>query len=234
MGDILGYFYAYGQYWLFVLPGIIFALIASAKVKSTFSRYSAVSNQRGLTGRQAAEAVLRSAGVYDVIIERVAGSMTDHYDPRTNVIRLSETVYDSTSVAAVGVAAHEAGHAVQYATNYAPIKIRAKIVPLVNFGSGISVPLIFIGSLLASYTLIYIGIALFASVVLFSLITLPVEFNASRRAINSINENLLLDENEQTGVKKVLTAAAMTYVAAFLQNLLILLYYISRTNRRSR
>ena len=193
-----------------------------------------MSNHRGLTGRQAAEAVLRSAGVYDVAIERVAGSMTDHYDPRTNVIRLSETVYDSTSVAAVGVAAHEAGHAVQYATGYAPIKIRAKIVPLVNFGSGISVPLIFIGSLLASYTLIYIGIALFALVVLFSLITLPVEFNASRRAINSINENLLLDGNEQAGVRKVLTAAAMTYVAAFLQNLLILLYYISRTNRRSR
>ena len=230
----VGYLYAYGQYWLFVLPGFILALIASAKVKSTFSKYSAVSNHRGLTGRQAAEAVLRSAGVYDVSIERVAGSMTDHYDPRSNVIRLSETVYDSTSVAAVGVAAHEAGHAVQYATGYLPIKIRAKILPLVNFGSGISVPLILIGSLLAVYPLIYIGIALFAFVVLFSLVTLPVEFNASSRAVKSINENLLLDENEQTGVKKVLTAAAMTYVASFLQNLLILLYYISRTNRRSR
>ena len=230
----MGYFYGYGQYWLFVLPGLIFAFIASAMVKSTFNKYSSVSNQRGLTGRQAAENVLRSAGVFNVSIERVSGSMTDHYDPRTNVIRLSETVYDSTSIAAVGVAAHEAGHAVQYATGYVPIKLRTKIVPLVNFGSSLSVPLILIGSLLAMTSLIYLGIALFGFVVLFSLITLPVEFNASRRAIISIDENLLLTDREQNGVKKVLTAAAMTYVASFLQNLLMLLYYISRTNRRSR
>lgn len=241
MGDFLDYFYGfqtyfygYGQYFLYVLPGIILALIASARVKSTFKKYSAVSNARMLTGRMAAEAVLREAGVFDVAVERVSGNLTDHYDPKANVIRLSESVYDSTSVAAVGVAAHEAGHAVQYATGYAPIKIRTKIVPVVNLGSQLSIPLIFLGSLLAFYPLIYVGIALFALVVIFTLITLPVEFNASRRALKSIEQNFLLSDEERKGTRKVLTAAAMTYVASFIQNLLILLYYISRTNRRSR
>ena len=237
MGDVLnfyGYFEGYIQYYLYLLPGIILALIASSKVKSTFNKFSAISNSRGLTGRQAAEAVLRNAGVFDVAIERVSGSMTDHYDPRTNVIRLSETVYDSTSVAAVGVAAHEAGHAVQYATGYVPIKIRSKLVPVANIGSSLSIPLIFIGSMLAMFQLIYLGIALFSFVVLFSLVTLPVEFNASRRAIISIEQNGLLTDSELVGTKKVLSAAAMTYVASFVHYLLLLLYYLGRVNRRSR
>ncbi len=228
------YLYYYGQYYLFLLPGIILSLIASLSVKNTFAKYSKVTNSRMLTGKEAAEMVLHQAGVFDVAIERVNGSLTDHYDPRSNVIRLSSSVYDSTSVAAVGVAAHEAGHALQYSNGYAPVKIRAKLVPVVNFGSRISIPLIIFGSILASFELIYLGIALFALVVLFSLVTLPVEFNASRRAVKSLSEGNMLFDEELKGAQKVLRAAAMTYVASFLQNLLILLYYLSRTNRRSR
>ena len=177
-------------------------------------------------------AVLRANGVSNVRIERVSGELTDHYDPRTNVIRLSDSVYGSASVAAVGVAAHEAGHAVQYAHNYGPVKLRSAIIPVCNFGAKLSLPLIIIGSLLLSDWLILAGIALFALSVLFQVVTLPVEFNASRRALSAIEQEGLLRSEERTGAKKVLSAAAMTYVASLLQSLLILFYYLSRYNRR--
>ncbi len=227
-----GYFQAYLNYYLFMLPGIIISIWASIRVKSAFSRYSRVSNSRGLTGADAAMAVLRANGVSNVRIERVSGELTDHYDPRTNVIRLSDSVYGSASVAAVGVAAHEAGHAVQYAHNYGPVKLRSAIIPVCNFGAKLSLPLIIIGSLLLSDWLILAGIALFALSVLFQVVTLPVEFNASRRALSAIEQEGLLRSEERTGAKKVLSAAAMTYVASLLQSLLILFYYLSRYNRR--
>ena len=225
------YYFDY-EYMLYILAGIVLAMLASGSVKSSFAKYSSVFSLRGITGQQAAEMVLRDNGVYGVTIERVAGSLTDHYDPRSNVIRLSDTVYNSTSVAAIGVAAHEAGHAVQYANNYAPIKIRAKLLPITNFGSRLSVPLIILGYFLSVLELVYIGIALFSFVVLFTLVTLPVEFNASHRAVNAISQLNILDDNEIKGVKKVLSAAAMTYVASFIQNLLILIYYVVQTRRR--
>lgn len=227
-----GYFQAYLNYYLFMLPGIIISIWASIRVKSAFSRYSRISNSRGLTGADAAMAVLRANGVNNVRIERVSGELTDHYDPRTNVIRLSDSVYGSASVAAVGVAAHEAGHAVQYAHNYGPVKLRSAIIPVCNFGAKLSLPLIIIGSLLLSDWLILAGIALFALSVLFQVVTLPVEFNASRRALSAIEQEGLLRSEERTGAKKVLSAAAMTYVASLLQSLLILFYYLSRYNRR--
>ena len=229
---MINLFYLDYEYIIFAFAGLALAMLASAGVKSAFAKYSSVFNPRGITGKQAAEMVLRDNGVYGVTIERVAGSLTDHYDPRDNVIRLSETVYDSTSIAAIGVAAHEAGHAVQYASNYIPIKIRAKILPITNFGSRLSIPLIFLGYFLSVLELVYIGIALFAFVVLFTLVTLPVEFNASRRAVAAISQLNILDDGELKGVKKVLSAAAMTYVASFIQNLLILIYYVVQTRRR--
>lgn len=228
----MGIFEYYLSYYAFMLPGIIIALWASFRVKSAFNKYSRVTNSRGLTGAMAAERVLQMNGVNGVRIERVSGNLTDHYDPRTNVIRLSDSVYDSASVAAVGVAAHEAGHAVQYAKNYAPIKLRAAIIPICNFGSQLSLPLIILGSILLSDLLVGIGIALFSLSVIFQLVTLPVEFNANRRAIEAVSDGALLADGEVKGARKVLSAAAMTYVASLLQSLLILLYYITRYGNR--
>lgn len=214
------YFYGFDiTYLVLVLPCIILAMLASANVNSTFKKYSKVFSQRRITGAQAAQRVLSANGVTGVRIERVGGSLTDHYDPRSNVIRLSDGVYDSTSVAAIGVACHEAGHAAQYAHNYAPIKLRAAIIPVTNIGSKLAMPLILLGLILglgesASYTFVYLGIACFGLSLIFQLITLPVEFNASRRAIHAIEDGELLTREEQTGARKTLTAAAMTYVAA--------------------
>lgn len=227
-------------YYLYALPGVLLLLIAQLMVKSRFAKYSAIQNRRGITGRDAAMEVLRKYGVSGVGIERVSGELTDHYDPRTNTIRLSDSVYDSASLAAVGVAAHEAGHAVQYAVGYAPIKIRMGILPVCRFGASVGPILAVLGFMLSysydsnlGYYLSLIGIVLFASVLVFQLITLPVEFNASRRALQSIADtNLLADESERAGARKVLTAAAMTYVAAMFQSLMLLLYYISRLGRR--
>lgn len=215
------YFY-YGFDWTYlvlILPCMIFSLIASSRVNSTFQKYSQQYSQRRLTGAEAARRVLQHNGVSGVRIERVAGNLTDHYDPRTNVIRLSDSVYDSTSTAAIGVAAHEAGHAVQYAREYAPIKLRAAIIPLTNFGSRLAMPLILAGILFTflgefSTVLVYLGIAAFGLSFVFQLITLPVEFNASRRAIRAIEDTQLLTSEEQKGAEKTLKAAAMTYVAA--------------------
>ena len=215
-----GYYYGFDwTYLILVLPCMIFSLIASSRVNSTFQKYSTQYSQRRLTGAEAARRVLAHNGVTGVRIERVAGNLTDHYDPRTNVIRLSDSVYTSTSTAAIGVAAHEAGHAVQYAKDYAPIKFRAAIIPLTNFGSKLAMPLILAGILLTflgslSTMLVYLGIAAFGLSFLFQLITLPVEFNASRRAIRAIEDAQLLTAEEQRGAEKTLKAAAMTYVAA--------------------
>ena len=215
-------YYGYGfdmTYITLVLPCILLSLWASANVKNTFKKYSTQYSCRHLTGAEAAQRVLSANGVRGVRIDRVSGNLTDHYDPKTNVIRLSDSVYSSTSTAAIGVACHEAGHAVQYAENYAPIKLRAAIIPLTNFGSRIAMPLILAGILLTalgsfSDTLVYLGIAAFGMSLVFQIITLPVEFNASRRAMEAISSGNLLTEEEQRGARKTLTAAALTYVAA--------------------
>lgn len=227
-------------YVVIVLPFVLLALWASANVNSTFKKYSKVLSSRHLTGAQAAQRVLSAGGAYGVRIERIHGNLTDHYDPRDNVIRLSDDVYDSTSVAAIGVACHEAGHAVQYAQNYVPIKIRAAIIPITNIGSKLAMPLILLGLLFSfgehiSYGFVYAGIACFGLSVLFQLITLPVEFNASRRAMQAISNGDLLTTDEQKGARKTLTAAALTYVAALavaLAQLLRLLVIFGGGNRR--
>ena len=215
-----GYYYGFDwTYLVLVLPCIILSLWASSSVKNTFRRYSTQYSTRRITGADAAQRVLRNHGVHNVRIERIAGDLTDHFDPKTNVIRLSDSVYDSTSTAAIGVACHEAGHAVQYATNYAPIKLRAAIIPITNFGSKLAMPLILLGVVLSflgnfSYALVYLGIACFGLSLVFQLVTLPVEFNASRRAVRAISEAGILTSQELSGAKKTLKAAAMTYVAA--------------------
>ncbi|MBE7001396.1 MAG: zinc metallopeptidase [Ruminococcaceae bacterium] len=214
------FFYGFDVTYLYiVLPCLILSMIASASVNSTFRKYSKQISSRHITGSEAAQRVLRASGVYNVQIERVSGNLTDHYDPKRNVIRLSDSVYDSPSTAAIGVACHEAGHAVQYAQNYFPIKVRAAIIPITNIGSRLAMPLILLGVLFGvggaySYNFVYAGIACFSLSLLFQLVTLPVEFNASRRALRAIEDAQLLTDEEQRGARKTLTAAAMTYVAA--------------------
>ena len=235
-------FYYYGfdmTYVIFVLPFVILSLWASANVNSTFRKYSQQLSMRRITGAQAAQRVLSANGVSGVKVERISGNLTDHYDPRTNVIRLSNDVYDSTSTAAIGVACHEAGHAVQYAQAYGPIKLRAAIIPVTNIGSRLAMPLILLGILFSvfaemSYTLVYIGIACFGLSLFFQLVTLPVEFNASRRAMEAIESAGILTEEEQKGARKTLTAAAMTYVAAAAVALMQLLRLIMLFGGRSR
>lgn len=232
-----GYYGIDMTYIVLVLPCVLFALWAQSRVNSTFSRYSKVHNLRGLTGAQAAEAVLRANGVTNVGIEYVSGKLTDHYDPRTNVIRLSSSVYSSTSVASVGVAAHEAGHAVQYAVGYSPIKLRAAIIPLTQAGATAAFPLILLGLVLNFGALIYVGIAAFALSTVFQLVTLPVELDASRRALQTIQQNGLLTADEYPMAKKTLNAAALTYVAALavsLAQLLRLLVIFGGRNRNDR
>ena len=231
------YYYFDWSYLVLVVPALLFSLWASARVNSTFKKYSAMRNARGMTGAEAARAVLRANGVTDVRIEYVSGNLTDHYDPKNKVIRLSQDVYDAATPAAVGVAAHEAGHAAQYAANYLPIRIRAAIIPATNIGSKLSVPLIILGLLLpglrifAPYTeffnlIAWIGVACYSLCVLFQLVTLPTEFNASRRAVTAIERCGLLLPEEQQGAKKVLKAAALTYVAALSASLAQLLRLI--------
>ena len=237
-----GYYYGFDMTYIYlVLPCILLSLWASHNVNSTFQKYSRQYSQRRLTGAEAARRVLQANGVHGVRIDRVSGNLTDHYDPRTNVIRLSDSVYDSTSTAAIGVACHEAGHAVQYAVGYAPIKLRAAIIPITNFGSRIAMPLILLGIVFSamgafSDTLVYLGIAAFGLSLVFQLVTLPVEFNASRRALEAIDSTQLLNEEERKGAKKTLSAAAMTYVAAaavsFAQLLRLILLFGDRGRRR--
>ncbi len=228
------FYYGLDYYYLvLVLPAILLMTIAQISVKSTFSKYSQKSCN--ITGAEAARRVLNANGVSGVKIERVSGNLTDHFDPKANVIRLSDTVYDSNSVAAAGVAAHEAGHAVQYALGYAPIKIRGAIYPVCNLGSKLAIPLVMFGFLFSFYYLIDLGIIFFALALLFQLITLPVEFNASRRAISALSEyGILANEDEVKGAKKVLFAAAMTYVTSFLVSLAQLLRLLALANHRRR
>lgn len=226
------YYFDYGM--IFVIIAAIFAMVASAGVSSTFKKYSQVASRAGLTGAESARRVLMANGVTGVRIERVSGDLTDHFDPKTNTIRLSDSVYDANTVAAVGVAAHEAGHAVQYAVGYAPIKLRMAIIPVTNLGSKLSPFLILGGLLLSLYPLAMLGVLAFGLSTLFQLITLPVEFNASSRAVQTLETTGATDE-EIRGAKKVLRAAAMTYVAALavsLANLLRLFLLVNRRNRR--
>ena len=239
------YYYFDWSYLVLVVPALLFSLWAGARVNSTFKKYSAMRNARGMTGAEAARAVLNANGVTDVRIEYVSGNLTDHYDPKEKVIRLSQDVYDAATPAAVGVAAHEAGHAAQYAANYLPIRIRAAIIPATNIGSKLSVPLIILGLLLpglrifAPYTeffnlIAWIGVACYSLCVLFQLVTLPTEFNASRRAVTAIERCGLLLPEEQQGAKKVLKAAALTYVAALSASLAQLLRLIIIVGGRQR
>lgn len=212
--------------YLLVIIGVVICLAASAKMKSTFNKYSKVRSHSGLTGREAAERVLRGAGIYDVRVEHVSGNLTDHYDPRDKVLRLSDATYNSSSVAAVGVAAHECGHAIQHAKGYIPLKIRGGLVPVANLGSTLAWPLIILGLLFtgqSSVMFLNIGILLFSLAVLFQLVTLPVEFNASGRAVKILGDTGMLYPDELQDTKKVLTAAALTYVAGAAASVLQLL-----------
>ena len=236
------YYYGFDMtYLVLVLPCLILSLWASSNVNSTFKKYAKQMSMRRITGAQAAQRVLSANGVSNVRIERVGGNLTDHFDPKANMIRLSDSVYDATSTAAIGVACHEAGHAVQYAQDYAPIKLRAAIVPVTNIGSRLAMPLILLGLIFSfgesvSYGFVYAGIACFGFSVLFQLVTLPVEFNASRRAMEAIESGNLLTEEEQRGARKTLTAAALTYVAAtavaLAQLLRLLVIFGGRSSRR--
>lgn len=222
-------------YLLFVIPALIFSVIAQIGVKSAYKKMSKQIASNGLTGAMAAQAVLRYYGITDVNIEQISGTLTDHFDPRSNVIRLSSDVYDSNSIAAVGIACHEAGHAAQYAESYTPIKVRNSILPVTKVASYAGVPLAIVGYWLGFEPLIAIGLLLYSFILLFQLVTLPVEFNASRRAISVIEETgLLRSDEEVAGAKKVLRAAAMTYVASLavtFANLLRLLLLVSRRRR---
>ena len=221
--------------YMLVILGVIICMMASAKMNSTFNKYSRVRNHSGMTGREAAEEILRRAGIYDVRVEHISGNLTDHYDPRSKVLRLSDATYNSTSVAAMGVAAHECGHAVQHETGYVPLKIRGALVPIANFGSTIAWPLIIIGLFFnsRSYALfLNLGILAFSLAVLFQIVTLPVEFNASNRAIRVLGSSGMLYEDEVKATRKVLTAAALTYVAGAASAILQLLRIILLTGNR--
>lgn len=232
-------FYINWTYMAMVLPALLLSMWASHRVNSTFNKYSQISSRRNITGMEACRRLLDSKGLYHVQIEAVSGKLSDHYDPRTNVIRLSSDVYSRTSCAAIGVACHEAGHAIQYAEKYAPIKFRNAIIPITNIGSKLAMPLVFIG-LALSYAseyfafLAYAGVILFTFVVLFQLFTLPTEFNASKRALDAIDEYRILEGEELQASKKVLSAAALTYVAALAVSISQLLYLLTRISSQRR
>lgn len=222
------YGYYFDSTYLLILLGLVITLIAQAKMKSTYARYSQVDSLRGLTGAEAARKILLINGVYDVVVQPVSGTLTDHYDPSKKVVNLSEAVYGKTSLAAIGVAAHECGHALQDSEEYIPLKARTALVPAANFGSGVSWYLILAGVLLGGNLSILteIGIVLFAVAVGFQLVTLPVEFNASSRALTQLTDSGMIDSEERKQVKSVLTAAALTYVAAAASGILQLLRLI--------
>ena len=233
-----GYGYGYGMDFTYILVilGVVICGIASLNVKSTYAKYSKIMNARGYTAQDVAAMILKEAGIYDVTISRVGGDLTDHYSPKEKVLRLSDTVYDSRSVAAIGVAAHECGHAIQHAQNYMPLSLRSAAIPVANIGSTMSYPIILIGLLFGLTPFVKIGAALFALVVFVQFVTLPVEFNASARALKILQSSNILEGNENKGAKAVLTAAALTYVAALVSSLLQLarLLILSRSSRRRR
>lgn len=221
--------------YMLVIVGVIICLLASAKMRSTFQKYARVRSHSGMTGREAAEEVLRQAGIYDVRVERIAGNLTDHYDPRTKVLRLSDATYGSNSIAAVGVAAHECGHAIQHAQGYVPLKIRGSLVPVANLGSTLAWPLILLGLLFtgeSSVMFLNLGVLAFSLAVLFQIVTLPVEFNASNRAIRILGSSGIMYPEEVKDTKKVLSAAALTYVAGAAAAILQLLRIVLLTGRR--
>lgn len=228
------YFYNDGGMWIIALVAAVWSMIASARVSSTFKKYSTLLNSRGFTGEMCARMLLQSAGIGDVRIERVSGNLTDHFDPKAKVIRLSDSVYSSNSVASIGVAAHEAGHAIQHAVGYFPIKIRQAIIPVCNIGSNLAMPLILLGIFTAMTGLAYLGIMLFSLSAFFQLVTLPVEFNASRRALEYLRDGATLSGEELKAARKVLSAAAMTYVAALAVSLANILRLLSIVNNRRR
>lgn len=229
-------FYIDPYYLVLVIPALLLGFWAQARVSSAYNKYSQVRASRGVTGAQAARMILDGNGLGHVGVEEVPGNLSDHYDPKTNMVRLSSGVYNSASIAAVGIAAHECGHAVQRAESYTPMKIRGAIIPITNIGSSLAIPLILVGFLLNSYWLIVIGIAGYGLIALFQLVTLPVEYNASARAMAIISEHHILEEDEQTGARKVLNAAALTYVAALAasiaQLLRLVLMFGNRNSRR--
>ena len=218
------FYYYMDPTYILVLIGVVICMAASSKMNRTFQKYSRVRSHNGMTGREAAERILHSQGIYDVRVEHVSGNLTDHYDPRTKVVKLSDSVYDSTSVAALGVAAHECGHVIQHHEEYLPLRLRTLLVPAANFGSKAGIPIILLGILFGyNYVLVQIGIWVFALAVLFQLVTLPVEFNASHRALKILKNEGMLDSTEVAQARQVLTAAAMTYVAALAASILQLL-----------
>ena len=226
-------------YLIMVLPAMFFAMWASRRVNRTFQKYQNQQSQRRITGAQAARMMLDYNGLRNVPIDQITGSLTDHYDPTANVIRLSSSVYGNTSTAAIGVACHEVGHALQYASGYAPVKVRSAIIPITNFGSKLATPLIMVGLIIGAFSyyftfLAYIGVALFAICTFFQLVTLPVEFNASKRALQSIQQYRLLNDSEITGAREVLNAAALTYVAALAVSLMQLLRFVMILRGRRR
>ena len=231
------YGFYYDPTYVMVLIGVVICMLASANVNRTFQKYSRIRSHSGMTGREAAERLLHANGIYDVTVQHVAGNLTDHYDPRNKTLNLSDSTYASTSVAAIGVAAHECGHAVQHANGYAPLKIRGSLVPVANFGSTLAWPLILIGFLIqgnASVLLINLGILLFSAAVLVQIVTLPVEFNASSRALKSLETNGILYTEEVADTRKVLRAAALTYVASAASAILQLLRLILISGGRRR
>lgn len=229
------YYGLFESTYILVIIGIVLSLLASAKVKRTFAKYSKVRSLSGLTGAQAAERILHSAGIYDVTIKQISGNLTDHYDPRNKTLRLSETVYNNSSVAAVGVAAHECGHAIQHNSGYVPLRLRGALVPVANFGASVSWPLIVLGIAFGmSQSFINLGIIMFSLAVLFQLVTLPVEFNASRRAVQIVDETGMLSTQEVKQTRKVLSAAALTYVAGAAASILQLLRLVILFGGRNR
>jgi uncharacterized protein len=243
LGHLFGYGYGYGglyggyySYMLYILPAFLLAMLAQMNVSRTFNKYSNIMSLRGLTGAQVARRILDQNGLYSVRVEQVAGKLSDHYDPKAQVVRLSTPVYNATSVAAIGVAAHETGHAVQHSVGYVPLRLRYAIIPVTQFSSSISIWLVILGLMVAARPLAYFGIALFSVAVLFQLITLPVEFNASRRALKTLESTGLLYDAELKDAAKVLRAAALTYVAATVvafAQLFRLLAMVSGNSRRN-
>lgn len=229
-----GFGFLFDPTMILVWVGLILSLLAQAKVKSTFAKYERVRSMSGMTGAQAAERILHSAGIYDVSIARVQGSLTDHYDPRSKTLRLSDSTYGSSSVAAVGVAAHECGHAIQHQQRYAPLGLRSALVPAANLGSTLAWPIFLVGLIASLPFLTTAGIVLFSLAVLFQLITLPVEINASRRAVQLVESSGVLGSSESSGVRKVLTAAALTYVASLAASILQLLRLVILAGGRNR
>lgn len=221
-------------YIIYVLPALLLSLWASFNVKTTFAKYSKVASEYGMTGRDAARLILDANGLHHVQVTHVQGELTDHFDPKANIIRLSDATYNAATAAAVGVAAHEAGHAVQYAQGYGPMKLRSAIIPATNIGSKLSIPLVLLGIVFSAPSIAYIGVILFSLSVVFQLVTLPVEFNASRRALAAIRDSGRVSDEGQQAAKKVLTAAALTYVAALAVALGNLLRLITLANRSRR